>query len=116
MLTDQEIDALVNASREADEGPLQFVRRVERAVLAQQPAASGEPAGWVHPGALLSLKQGAAYSYLYATKSAGASRALYAAPQPAPALTRYSAVVEHGEVHHEPDPDGMWVMFDDLRC
>lgn len=32
MLTPKEIDALVYASREADEGPTQLVRRVETAV------------------------------------------------------------------------------------
>lgn len=29
-------------------------------------------------------------------------------------LTRYTANVEHGEVHHEPDTKGMCVLFDDL--
>jgi hypothetical protein len=35
MLTQQQIDALVNASREADEGPTQLVRRVESALLSR---------------------------------------------------------------------------------
>ena len=36
MLTTQEIDALLNASREADEGPTMLVRRVEAAVEAAE--------------------------------------------------------------------------------
>lgn len=36
VLTQQDIDAIVNASRGADEGPTQLVRRVESAVQAAE--------------------------------------------------------------------------------
>lgn len=55
-LTQTEIDALLHASREADEGPTQLVRRVEAAVCKQWRAWLSQRANAVETASPLAAK------------------------------------------------------------
>jgi hypothetical protein len=51
MLTQKQIDEIVNASREAEEGPTAFARRVEAVVIAaeRERCAKCVPTNWLDP-------------------------------------------------------------------